>query len=81
MVGRNFNAEPSTEHTPANVHSGQRMFVAECRIWWRAPDLLYGDPWNPQEYKKPNLEGWAKCNKCKKIFWLPDLGSNQGPTD
>jgi hypothetical protein len=29
------------------------------------------------ESKKPNLDDWAKC--C--LLWLPDLGSNQGPTD
>jgi len=46
-----------------------------------APDYLYGDPRNPPECKKPNLVGWAKCKNCKQIFWLPDLGSNQGPTD
>ena len=32
MVSRNLNAEPSTEHSYINVHCGQRMFVAECRI-------------------------------------------------
>ncbi len=31
------------------------------------------------ECKKPNRDGWAKCNTCNKIQWLPDLGSNQGP--
>lgn len=31
--------------------------------------------------QKANPGGLAKCKKCNKIFWLPDLGSNQGPTD
>ena len=30
-----------------------------------------------QKNKKPNQIGWAFC----LILWLPDLGSNQGPTD
>ena len=37
--------------------------------------------WRSPECKKPNLVGWAKCKNRKQIFWLPDLGSNQGPTD
>ncbi len=31
--------------------------------------------------QKANPGGLAKCKKCNQIFWLPDLGSNQGPTD
>ena len=37
--------------------------------------------WRSPECKKPNLGGWAKCKNQNKFFWLPDLGSNQGPTD
>ena len=38
-------------------------------------DCAVADPW--PESKKPNLDDWAKC----RFLWLPDLGSNQGPTD
>ena len=37
--------------------------------------------WRSPECKKPNLVGCAKCWNQKQILWLPDLGSNQGPTD
>ena len=31
--------------------------------------------------QKANPGGLAKCKNRKQNFWLPDLGSNQGPTD
>ena len=40
---------------------------------WRSPDST--------GMQKANPGGLAKRMKCKQISWLPDLGSNQGPTD
>ena len=38
-------------------------------------------PGRHPERKKPDLNGRAKRLYSKKFLWLPDLGSNQGPTD
>ena len=40
---------------------------------WRSPES--------SGMQKANHGGLAKCKIRKQIFWLPDLGSNQGPTD
>lgn len=38
-------------------------------------------PGRRPERKKPDLNGRAKRLYSRKFLWLPDLGSNQGPTD
>ena len=40
---------------------------------WRSPES--------PGMQKANPGGLAKRKKCNEISWLPDLGSNQGPTD
>ena len=55
-------------------HGGDLGLMESAGLFvWRSPES--------PGMQKANPGGLAKRKKCKQISWLPDLGSNQGPTD
>ena len=77
------STDPAGRTRRASARPSPSLAQAPCPTPRSATPQVGIGPDATPERKKPSLVVWAELSACTtaNFLWLPDLGSNQGPTD